>query len=69
MPAKAAADRCVIVALTAHAMDGDRERCLAVGMDDYLSKPFVRDDLARLLHRWMPQGASLEAMTISGGLD
>ncbi len=63
------ADRCVIVALTAHAMDGDRERCLAVGMDDYLSKPFAREDLARLLSRWLPQGPSLVAMTLAGGLD
>jgi PAS domain S-box-containing protein len=63
------AERSVIVALTAHAMDGDRERCLAFGMDDYLSKPFSREDLARLLARWMPQGPSLEAMTITGELE
>jgi TMAO reductase system sensor TorS len=43
-----------IVALTAHAISGDRDRCLAVGMDDYLTKPFARDDLLAILRRWLP---------------
>ena len=38
-----------IVAMTAHAMDEDRDRCLAAGMDSYLSKPFRHDQLARVL--------------------
>ncbi len=43
-----------IVALTAHALPEDRARCLNVGMDDYLSKPFSMNDLRAMLTRWMP---------------
>lgn len=44
-----------IVALTANAISGDREHCLAQGMDDYLSKPFSQEQLHELLARWLPE--------------
>lgn len=46
-----------IIALTANAFSEDRERCLATGMNDYLSKPFSRDALYQTLRRWIPDRA------------
>jgi PAS domain S-box-containing protein len=43
-----------IIALTARAMEGDREACLLAGMDDYLSKPITLQSLSRLLEKWLP---------------
>ena len=51
-----ATSRVPIIALTANAIVGDRERCLAAGMDDYLAKPFSRDQLSTMLERWLPGG-------------
>lgn len=42
-----------IVALTAHAISGEQERCLAAGMNDYLAKPFSMQELETMLTRWL----------------
>jgi PAS domain S-box-containing protein len=50
--------RVIIVAMTAEAMSGARQQCIAAGMDDYLSKPVKLDDLYATLQRWMNQDHS-----------
>ena len=50
--------RIIIVAMTAHAMQGDRDKCLASGMDDYLSKPIRPADIRGMIEKWAVPMAS-----------
>lgn len=59
-----------IIAITAHAMKGDRDKCLAAGMVDYIAKPFRADEIATVLEGWLPStpGTSPRAEARAGAL-
>ena len=60
---EAGARRTPVIAMTAHAMDGDRKRCLDAGMDDYISKPMRHTALVATLMRWIPSEPDDTAQT------
>ena len=58
MSSRTPGDRPVIIAMTANAMEGDKEKCLAAGMDDYISKPLRIDDFRRMIEKYGVNGGS-----------
>ncbi|MEZ5581710.1 MAG: response regulator [Candidatus Competibacteraceae bacterium] len=59
--AASAAKPVIVIALTANAMKGFREQCLAAGMNDYLSKPFKQKQLRNVLTRWLTPADAVDA--------
>ena len=51
-----------MIAMTGNAMQGDREKCLAAGMDDYIAKPVRIEELRAALEKWGPARAVAEAV-------
>lgn len=49
-----------IIAMTAHAMRGDREKCLDAGANDYISKPVIKDEFIRVLAKWLPDSEVID---------
>jgi len=64
---KKGGSRIPIIALTANAMDGEKERCLASGMDDYLPKPVRADELVKKLEYWTGPDAQKPNVPVERG--
>jgi HPt (histidine-containing phosphotransfer) domain-containing protein len=56
----------VLVAMTASAMQGDREKCLESGMDDYIAKPVRLEDVRAIIERWATRAAGTESKLVTG---
>jgi signal transduction histidine kinase/DNA-binding NarL/FixJ family response regulator len=61
--------RTPIIAMTAHALDGEREACISRGMNDYISKPFREAELLRKMHYWLAQdtGSNADGLVVDLG--